>query len=117
MIVEDWVARYILPEVPDHFYVELGAAHRTHLTALAAWDHISIDRTIWPGVEQHVVTAENINGILGDRVPDPFGVLLIDIDGNNSINSSDVTILVTYWLNNDFFGSVVCPGPGYPPPY
>ena len=42
-----------------------------------------MDRTEWEGVEQQLVTKENIDSILRDRVPDEFDLLLIDIDGND----------------------------------
>ncbi len=88
--VEDWVKDIVLQwdverrPVP-RFFVEIGAAHRTHLDALITegWDSVRLDRTKWEGVEQQLVTVENIDSILHDRVPDEFGLLLIDIDGND----------------------------------
>lgn len=83
--VEDWVKDIVLPWEASRFFVEIGAAHRTHLGALidAGWDSVRLDRTAWEGVEQKLVTAENIGSVLEGRVPDPFDLLLIDIDGND----------------------------------
>lgn len=84
--VEDWVKDIVLHlEDSPKFFVEIGAAHRTHLGALitAGWDSVRLDRTEWEGVEQQLVTVENIDYILQHRVPDEFGLLLIDIDGND----------------------------------
>lgn len=81
--VEDWIEQYILPNARRRCFVEIGAAHATHLQALidAGWQSVRLDRTSWEGVETHIVTAENVNGLLKDRVPEDFDLLLIDIDG------------------------------------
>ena len=83
--VEDWVRDIVLPAASSRFFVEIGAAHRTHLGALidAGWDSVRLDRTEWEGVEQRLVTVENIRPVLEGRVPDVFDLLLIDIDGND----------------------------------
>ena len=83
--IEDWVRKYVLPaQGTPHFFIEIGAAHRTHLMDLitAGWGSVRLDRTEWPGVEQQLVTAENIAPLLSEKgVPHEFDLLLIDIDG------------------------------------
>ena len=83
MTVDDWVETYIIPHAERRFFVEIGAAHATHLGALSDWESVRLDRTAWEGVEQKIVTTENIDGVLRGRVPDVFDLLLIDIDGND----------------------------------
>lgn len=81
--IEDWVDEYVIPAAESHTFIEIGAAHHTHLEAILHWDSVRIDRTEWPNVEQHIVTAENISDIIGNRIPQDFDLLLIDIDGND----------------------------------
>ena len=101
--VENWVSEIVLPWEASRFFVEIGAAHRTHLGALidAGWDSVRLDRTEWEGVEQQLVTVENIDSILKGRVPDKFDLLLIDIDGNdywvwNAIQQRPRAVIIEY---------------------
>ncbi len=101
MTVEEWIETYVLPHAESRFFVEIGAAHATHLGALAGWHSVRLDRTGWEGVEQQLVTAENVNDILGARVPSEFDLLLIDIDGNDfwvwqAIRQRPVAVIVEY---------------------
>ena len=76
---------------PPHFFVEFGVQTgvecNTRVLKHAGWcgvhwdsDHSDPDR----GLYQESITAENINGLFFKyQIPDVFGVLSIDIDGND----------------------------------
>lgn len=77
--------------LPGHgLAVEIGAgngfglSNTRHLLDRYGWDIVQIDAKSHPVVHQAFITAENVNHVLNAcNVPAEFGVLSLDIDGND----------------------------------
>ncbi len=72
------------------FAVEIGAgdgrnlSNTRHLLERHGWKLVQIDGRKHAGVHQAFITAENVNAVLDEcAVPIEFGVLSLDIDGND----------------------------------